>query len=566
MAVELRPARECHPHPTARAADRRRYCRALTHVLEAASQIVRPTIRHRRPAAGGAARRLTQVSIYARGEKGESPHMLLPALSVLEGGWHRLCSRPAELRLHATLANGQAFNWARLGADASDTSRPWVGVIGERVILLREDDAHVDFCCPSSPDECPERLREVLGAYFQLEQPLAALYAQWRSADERTSAVLDALPGLRILRQEPTECLFSFICSSNNNIGRITGILARLRAAYGRNIPIVDPRPFQMAASTESVPAFFTFPSVERLAAVPDAELRALGLGYRARYIRETAALLLEKGGTQWLLGQRGRPRDEVQAALIELSGVGCKVADCVALFSLDQPATIPVDVHVWQIACRDYDQSLLVAKSLTPTVYSRVGDLFRQRFGSHAGWAHSVLFAAELPAFRSLLPDSVQLSMERFRLEERERSAQKRQQKKQRAADGAPAEAMGDADAPMSPKGAAAAARSRLEVLSPELAATDAQAAGGFENVAGGGAKRRAKGSKRGNSGVATVNDGGGVKLAAVRADAASTPQLDTAGCAGAQPAQAPKSVRSEKRVRRAIVLSEEGSRQEEA
>ena len=86
-----------------------------------------------------------------------------------------------------------------------------------------------------------------------------------------------------------------------------------------------------------------------------------------------------------------------MQEELLELPGVGRKVADCVALFSLDQSAAIPVDTHVWDIALRDYDCSLRSTKSLTPTVYENVGDIFRKLFPNKAGWAHSVLFAAEV-------------------------------------------------------------------------------------------------------------------------------------------------------------------------
>jgi hypothetical protein len=82
--------------------------------------------------------------------------------------------------------------------------------------------------------------------------------------------------------------------------------------------------------------------------------------------------------------------------ALVELRGVGFKVADCVALFSLDQPGAIPVDTHVWRIARRDFnDEQIQKCASVTPAIYDRVGDLFRDRFGAHAGWAHSLLFAA---------------------------------------------------------------------------------------------------------------------------------------------------------------------------
>ena len=103
------------------------------------------------------------------------------------------------------------------------------------------------------------------------------------------------------------------------------------------------------------------------------------------------------------------------------------KVADCVALFSLDQSGAIPVDTHVWDIACRDLDPTLTNCGSLTPKVYNRVGDLFRGKYGDHAGWAHSLLFAAELPLYRGALPASLQADMQTFRDE----SKRARQQEK---------------------------------------------------------------------------------------------------------------------------------------
>ena len=143
------------------------------------------------------------------------------------------------------------------------------------------------------------------------------------------------------------------------------------------------------------------------LAKADEGDLRALGLGYRAAYVRQTAALLCEKGDS-WLPSLRQVDDPEaVRTMLMECPGVGPKVADCVALFSLDQSGAIPVDTHVWDIACRDLDRDLVSAGSLTPKVYARVGELFRSRYGAHAGWAHSVLFAAELPLFKHRLPES---------------------------------------------------------------------------------------------------------------------------------------------------------------
>ncbi|GLE11755.1 hypothetical protein PINS_up024394 [Pythium insidiosum] len=90
-------------------------------------------------------------------------------------------------------------------------------------------------------------------------------------------------------------------------------------------------------------------------------------------------------------------------------AGVGRKVADCIGLFSLDKLHAIPVDTHVWQIACREFDATLKDKKSLTPTVYRAVGDHFRRRFSPFAGWAHSVLFTGDLTVFQTQLPADLQ-------------------------------------------------------------------------------------------------------------------------------------------------------------
>ena len=116
--------------------------------------------------------------------------------------------------------------------------------------------------------------------------------------------------------------------------------------------------------------------------------------------------------------------------------GIACKLSSDRAYARLDQIGSVPVDVHVWRIACRDYDASLAECKSLTPAVYARVGDLFRERFGEHAGWAHQLLFAAELQQFRPLLPAPMVAQMESARAEEKEAKAKAKAEKNERAAE----------------------------------------------------------------------------------------------------------------------------------
>lgn len=196
----------------------------------------------------------------------------------------------------------------------------------------------------------------------------------------------------------------------------------------------------------------YTFPSVASLASLDEQTLRDLGMGYRAKFIVESAKLVQSKSREMlsnssnnndikdsmkveddlWLRTLRqyaAQPhlseeekRRYVQEQLLLLPGVGRKVADCVALFSLDQSEAIPVDTHVWSIAIRDYAPHLRTqVKSLTPTVYDEVGNVFRNLFQHRAGWAHSVLFAAELPNYRNLLPTELQVEMKEFIVQQKQ-------------------------------------------------------------------------------------------------------------------------------------------------
>ena len=155
---------------------------------------------------------------------------------------------PLELRLENTLENGQCFGWRRQPGDSSEPV--WVGVLGEHVLALRQTEDDCMFRCVGGPavaakDAVAAAAEEAavvtqLRDYFQLDEPLRPLYSHWAAADHRMAAVAEVVPGMRVLRQDPAECLFSFICSSNNNIGRIGGMLQNLRAMYGTPIPTVD--------------------------------------------------------------------------------------------------------------------------------------------------------------------------------------------------------------------------------------------------------------------------------------------------------------------------------------
>lgn len=161
-----------------------------------------------------------------------------------------------------------------------------------------------------------------------------------------------------------------------------------------------------------------------------EANLRKLGFGYRAGYIAKTATIVAKEKPEGWLdsicnhepydnspdqkpLPPGGREGyRKAHEALLELQGVGPKVSDCVCLMGLGWSEAVPVDTHVWQFAQRDYKFGKGKHKSLTKATYDAIGDHFRELWGKEAGWAHSVLFAADLKTFSERLTTKIEVDV----------------------------------------------------------------------------------------------------------------------------------------------------------
>ncbi|KAL2629948.1 hypothetical protein R1flu_014634 [Riccia fluitans] len=299
--------------------------------------------------------------------------------------WRSLGISPTELNLALTVVTGQTFRWRSTG------DSQYTGVVGSHLISLRQSAEEISFLVHSRDEDA--RAEDELRDYLNLGTSLEELYAEFTLADVRFAAVAPYLTGARLLRQNPVECVFQFICSSNNHISRISGMVEFL----ARQGPFLG--------TVEGID-FHAFPSLEQLANLTESQLRDAGFGYRAKFIVGTAEALLGKegGGEDWLLSLRKLPLEDVVKNLCTLPGVGPKVAACIALFSVDQNHAIPVDTHVWQIAVR-YLVPELADRSLTLKVHQEVQDAFVKRFGKYAGWAHTVLFIAELSSLQSLLP-----------------------------------------------------------------------------------------------------------------------------------------------------------------
>lgn len=320
--------------------------------------------------------------------------------------WKFLRCSEQQINLKIVLDCGQSFRWSQKVDDPS----VWLGVLDKKLWFLRQNSDGIEYkvfdktTVPVDDNNSGTFVvnnlnnnhvenEKFLRDYFQLDIDIPSLYEKWSSADKNFKGLQNQFCGIRMLRQDPVENLFSFICSQNNNIVRIKQLVNKLCITYGHK-----------AVCYQDVD-YYSFPSMSALAQ-PGVEkkLRELGFGYRAKFIQGTASCIDQKEeGEEWLYNLRNVPYNEAHQDLCSLPGVGAKVADCVCLMSLDKSEAIPVDTHMWQIASRDYLPHLKKNKTLTDKTYKEIGDFFRELYGNYAGWAHSVLFSADLKKFQEL-------------------------------------------------------------------------------------------------------------------------------------------------------------------
>ena len=264
--------------------------------------------------------------------------------------------------LDNTLHSGQAFRWRRDGGGHS-------GVVFGNVVEMRQTDDGLElFTDPDDEAATWPLLRDYLGLHVDLD----LVYAAFDSDDRlRESAV--RYRGMRVLRQDPWECLVSFICSSASNIPRIARNVESLCESYGRPI---GTGPVERNA----------FPTPRELSRAGEAPLRALGLGYRAAYVAETAAAVAD--GAVDLMSLREASYEEALDALTGLPGVGDKVANCVLLCALDKPDAFPVDVWIDR-ALREW----YLGDDADSIPRPKMRAWAQRRFAPYAGYANHYLF-----------------------------------------------------------------------------------------------------------------------------------------------------------------------------
>ena len=206
-----------------------------------------------------------------------------------------------------------------------------------RYLEIEQSQNEISFDCT------PEEFEQIWKDYFDLDEDYGRIMGLIDEADDYLLRAASYGSGIRILRQDVWEMVISFIISQQNNIRRIRKCIDLLCSRYGEERRAGDGK------------KYYDFPRPEALANASLEDLYACGLGYRSRYIHDTAVSVLK--GEVCLDALNGMKHDEAKAELLKLCGVGVKVAECVCLFGLHKTESFPIDTHIDKVLQQQYPE-----------------------------------------------------------------------------------------------------------------------------------------------------------------------------------------------------------------
>ncbi len=252
--------------------------------------------------------------------------------------------------LKDTFECGQCFRWNE-NPDGSYT-----GVAFGKVLNVKKEQDNIVLS-----DDLP-----IWHDYFDINTDYNIIMKDL-SVDDIMIEAISKSSGIRILKQEFSETVISFIISQNNNIPRIKSIIEKLCAKFGKELK----------------KGYFSFPQMDILASLSPENLKFLKAGYRDSYIIDAAQKISQNALDMDII--KNAPIAEARAEISKIKGVGPKVADCILLFGASRTEVFPTDVWMKKVLTTFYGFETLSPKE--------INNFAEQKFGPLAGYAQQYLF-----------------------------------------------------------------------------------------------------------------------------------------------------------------------------
>ena len=260
-----------------------------------------------------------------------------------------------------SINSGQVFLWEKQGSD-------WYGIDGQNILKINKNGVI-------------KSIRNSKTEFFRKNDNIQEIIKSI-SKDKTVKKAVKEYEGLRIFRQDPFQCMISFIISSNSNIQKIKSSLEKITRKFGTKVKIEGKE-------------FFIFPKPEKLVNASMNEIKSCGVGYRASFIKEAAKMVvLKKIDFEYL---KKCDYYEAKKNICLVPGIGNKVADCIMLFSLNKLESFPLDTWMIKILEKYYSKEFKIeTKTITQKQYELLHEKIVNYFGPYCGYAQQYLFKME--------------------------------------------------------------------------------------------------------------------------------------------------------------------------
>jgi len=260
-----------------------------------------------------------------------------------------------------SINSGQVFLWEKQGSD-------WYGIDGQDILKINKNGVI-------------KSIRNSKTDFFRKNDNMQEIIKSI-SKDKTVKKAVKEYEGLRLFRQDPFQCLISFIISSNSNIQKIKNSLEKITKKFGKKVKIQNKE-------------FFLFPEPEKIAKATIDEIKSCGVGYRAPFIKEAAKMvILKKIDFEYL---KKCDYHEAKKNICLVPGIGNKVADCIMLFSLNKLESFPLDTWMIKILEKYYSKEFKIeTKTITQKQYELLHEKIVNYFGPYCGYAQQYLFKME--------------------------------------------------------------------------------------------------------------------------------------------------------------------------
>ena len=265
------------------------------------------------------------------------------------------------INIDNSINSGQVFLWEKNGTD-------WYGINGQDILKINKNGV----------------IKSILNSktnFFRKNDNMQEIIKSI-SKDETVKKSIKQYEGLRIFKQDPFQCMISFIISSNSNIQKIKNSLEKISKKFGKKVKIQNKE-------------FFLFPKPEKLANASIEEIKKCGVGYRAPFIKQASKMIiLKKINFKYL---EKCDYEEAKKNICVIPGIGNKVADCILLFSLNKLEAFPLDTWMIKILEKYYsNQFNIETKTITKKQYQILHEKIVNYFGPYCGYAQQFLFKME--------------------------------------------------------------------------------------------------------------------------------------------------------------------------